>query len=113
MGLLSDMQRSSTARVRAARARSPESALRSLVSGMPPPPRLRTETGGFDLIAELKLLSPSVGDLSARTSDPLRRLEAYARGGAAIVSVLTEPERFDGSLDHLRQAADLLAAHRV
>jgi indole-3-glycerol phosphate synthase len=33
---------------------------------------------------------------------------AYARGGAAAVSVLTEPSRFDGSLDHLREAAELL-----
>jgi indole-3-glycerol phosphate synthase len=37
------------------------------------------------------------------------RVAAYARGGAAAVSVLTEPTRFDGSLEHLRQAAAVLA----
>ena len=37
------------------------------------------------------------------------RIAAYARGGAAAVSVLTEPSRFDGSLTHLRQAAAVLA----
>jgi indole-3-glycerol phosphate synthase len=37
------------------------------------------------------------------------RIAQYARGGAAAVSVLTEPSRFDGSLTHLRQAAAMLA----
>ena len=41
------------------------------------------------------------------------RIEAYARGGAAAVSVLTEPARFDGSLEHLREAATTLAAFGV
>jgi indole-3-glycerol phosphate synthase len=39
----------------------------------------------------------------------LGRVAAYARGGAAAVSILTEPSRFDGSLEHLRRAAALLA----
>jgi len=108
MGLLSDMQRSSTARVRDARTRVSDAKLRTMAAAMPAPPRLVTAPLGFDLIAELKLRSPSAGDLSASTADPLRRLEGYARGGAAIVSVLTEPERFDGDLEHLRRASDLL-----
>ena len=37
------------------------------------------------------------------------RVAAYARAGAAAVSVLTEPTRFDGSLEHLEQAARVLA----
>ena len=49
-----------------------------------------------------------MGDLSASTIDPVKRLEAYAEGGAAICSILTEPTRFDGELDHLRLAADVL-----
>jgi indole-3-glycerol phosphate synthase len=36
-------------------------------------------------------------------------VSAYARAGAAAVSVLTEPQRFDGSLAHLEQAAAVLA----
>jgi indole-3-glycerol phosphate synthase len=35
-------------------------------------------------------------------------VSAYARGGAAAVSVLTEPQRFDGSLEHLRKASEVL-----
>ena len=113
MGLLTDMARSSAARVAAARERVPDAALRDAAIAAPPPPRLALAPGGFDLIAELKLRSPSMGDLSAATLDPLRRLEAYAEGGAAICSILTEPTRFDGDLDHLKRAADVLAPYGV
>ena len=113
MGLLSDMARSSAARVAAARERVPDAALRDAAIAAPPPPRLVLPPDGFDLIAELKLRSPSKGDLSAATIDPLRRLEAYAEGGAAVCSILTEPTRFDGDLDHLRRATEVLAPHRV
>jgi indole-3-glycerol phosphate synthase len=64
---------------------------------------------GFDVIAELKLRSPAAGALSDESQDWLGRVAAYARGGAAAVSVLTEPSRFDGSLEHLRRAAAALA----
>ncbi len=37
------------------------------------------------------------------------RVGNYARAGACAVSVLTEPSRFDGSLDHLRSAVGVLA----
>lgn len=113
MGLLSDMVRSSTRRVAEARERVPEAALRAAALGAAAPPRLKLQRQGFDLIAELKLRSPSLGDLSASTIDPVQRLEAYAAGGAAVCSVLTEPERFDGDLDHLRLAAQVLQPHGV
>ena len=113
MGLLSDMVRSSAARVATARERVPDAALRAAAIAMPPPPRLVLAHGGFDLIAELKLRSPSMGDLSAATIDPLRRLEAYAEGGAAACSILTEPTRFDGELEHLKRAADVLLPYGV
>jgi len=108
MGLLSDMVRSSVRRVAEARERVPEAALRAAALAAPAPPALRLEPEGFDIIAELKLRSPSLGDLSASTIDPVGRLEAYAEGGAAICSILTEPTRFDGELEHLRLAADVL-----
>jgi indole-3-glycerol phosphate synthase len=108
VGLLTDMHRSSLQRVAEARERVPEAALRAAVLGTSVPPPLRLGPSGFDLIAELKLRSPSLGDLSAATLDPVRRLEAYAEGGAAVCSILTEPDRFDGSLDHLQLAAETL-----
>ena len=64
---------------------------------------------GFDVIAELKLRSPAAGVLGDENGDWLGRIAAYARGGAAAVSVLTEPSRFDGSIEHLREAAIALA----
>jgi indole-3-glycerol phosphate synthase len=108
MGLLSDMHLSSRQRVWTAKERVPEAALRAAILASPEPPRLRLADHGFDLIAELKLRSPSLGDLSATTVDPVKRLEAYAEGGAAVCSILTEPTRFDGDLEHLRIAVDTL-----
>ena len=75
----------------------------------PAGPPLRLSPAGFDVIAELKLRSPAAGVLGDESEDWLGRIAAYARGGAAAVSVLTEPSRFDGSLEHLRQAAQVLA----
>jgi indole-3-glycerol phosphate synthase len=113
MGLLRDMAASSEHRVAAARAVLPDEALRERCASLPPIPRLRLHDRGFDVIAELKLRSPSLGDLSVRTVDPVARLRGYAQGGAAICSILTEPTRFDGELDHLRVAATALAPHHV
>jgi len=113
MGLLSDMLHASLQRVAAARDRVPESALRAAVLGTRRAPPLRLARHGFDIIAELKLRSPSLGDLSAGTVDPVRRLEAYAEGGAAVCSILTEPTRFDGDLEHLRLAAETLQPYGV
>jgi len=113
MGLLTDMLHSGRQRVAEARERVPEAALRAAALATRPPPPLHLAAHGFDLIAELKLRSPSLGDLSAATLDPVRRLEAYAEGGAAACSILTEPTRFDGDLEHLRLAADTLLPFAV
>ena len=113
MGLLSDMTTSSTQRLQAARTALSEAALRERCAGLPPAPRLRLSDESFDLIAELKLRSPALGDLSARTLDPVARLRAYAEAGAAICSILTEPSRFDGELAHLERAAATLAPYGV
>jgi len=43
----------------------------------------------------------------------VRRLEAYAEGGAAVCSILTEPTRFGGDLEHLRLAAETLQPYGV
>ncbi|MFO7547655.1 MAG: indole-3-glycerol phosphate synthase TrpC [Acidimicrobiia bacterium] len=58
------------------------------------------------VIAEVKRRSPSRGPL-APDLDPSNLARAYARGGAAAISVLTEPEFFDGSDD------DMVAIRRV
>jgi indole-3-glycerol phosphate synthase len=105
MGLLDDMRRLSAERVAAAKARVTEAELKEQIADSAAPPPLAFGDDGFDVIAELKLRSPAQGALGRQSADPVARLTAYAQGGAAAVSVLTEPTRFDGSLEHLRLAA--------
>jgi indole-3-glycerol phosphate synthase len=105
---LQQMAAASRERVRAARAACPEAELLARAEATPPPPPLRLQAGGFDLIAELKLRSPAAGRLKGPDEDVVTRVATYARAGAAAVSVLTEPTRFDGSLDHLRVVAQAL-----
>jgi indole-3-glycerol phosphate synthase len=64
-----------------------------------PMPHFRA--AGSSVIAEVKRKSPSKGEL-ADIPDPGVLAAAYAQGGAAAISVLTEQRRFNGSLDDLR-----------
>ncbi len=104
---LAGMAHASALRVAAARDREPEATLRTRALAAPRAPALALD-GRFDLIAELKLRSPAQGLLSARPDELEARVRAYASAGAAIVSVLTEPDRFDGSLEHLVRASAAL-----
>lgn len=108
---LTQMAAASRARVASARRRLSEAALLAETRDLPPPPAL--ELGSFDVIAELKLRSPAAGGLAAAGFDVDAQIEAYAQGGASAVSVLTEPERFGGNLEHLRAAAEGLAGHGI
>jgi indole-3-glycerol phosphate synthase len=56
--------------------------------------------GRVNVIAECKRRSPSKGVL-APAYDPASIARLYERGGAAAISVLTEPTFFDGALEHL------------
>jgi indole-3-glycerol phosphate synthase len=107
-GFLDEMARSSAERAAQAARREPLGAIERRAREVPAGPALRLSPAGFDVIAELKLRSPAAGMLGDPGQDSLARIGAYARGGAAAVSVLTEPSRFDGSLAHLEQAASVL-----
>jgi indole-3-glycerol phosphate synthase len=109
-GFLDDMARSSAERVTQALLTESLDELQRRAKAAGPSPPLRLSKAGFDVIAELKLRSPAAGALSEPSDDWLNRVVDYARGGAAAVSVLTEPSRFDGSLEHLRQASRALKA---
>jgi len=107
-GFLDDMARASTLRAKQAAEQEPLPALERRARAAPRSAPLRLSPHGFDVIAELKLRSPAAGPLRAAREAWHERVAAYAGGGAAAVSVLTEPSRFDGSLEHLRQACELL-----
>jgi indole-3-glycerol phosphate synthase len=62
----------------------------------------------INIIAECKRRSPSKGVLASEY-DAVALARAYERGGAAAVSVLTEPTFFDGSLEHLASVRQAVA----
>jgi indole-3-glycerol phosphate synthase len=64
--------------------------------------------GAVALLAEVKRRSPSKGAI-AESLDAVAQARAYAEGGAAGVSILTEPDHFGGSVDDLRQVRAELA----
>ncbi|HZC19628.1 MAG TPA: indole-3-glycerol phosphate synthase TrpC [Rubrobacteraceae bacterium] len=57
---------------------------------------------GLSIVAEVKKASPSAGPI--READPSEQGALYEREGASCLSVLTEPERFKGSLEDLDAA---------
>jgi indole-3-glycerol phosphate synthase len=71
------------------------------VRSFPAALRGAAETDGVALIAEVKRASPSAGDI-APGADPVGQAAAYDRAGAAVISVLTQPEHFGGALEDLR-----------
>ena len=106
------MAASSHVRSTAAQAARPARELRARIADLPPAPALNLNA--FDLIAEVKLRSPAVGLLRAAAEEDVgARVATYANAGAAAVSILTEPSRFEGSLEHLSAASSALRAMRV
>ena len=64
--------------------------------------------GRVPIIAEVKPTSPTAD--GERTDDPVELAEEMVEGGAAALSVLTEPEHFGGSaetLERVREAVDV------
>lgn len=60
---------------------------------------------GLALAAEFKRASPSKGDINADLDAAVQALE-YTKVGASILSVLTEPKWFKGSLEDLRSVRE-------
>ncbi|MCS6801636.1 MAG: indole-3-glycerol phosphate synthase TrpC [Dehalococcoidia bacterium] len=91
--------------------RLPLEALRARCAALPPALDFAApfRRPGVQLIAEIKRTSPAKGRLNA-APDPVALARAYAEGGAAAISVLTEPRHFHGSLDDLAAVRTALPA---
>ncbi|PQE33955.1 anthranilate synthase component 2 protein [Rutstroemia sp. NJR-2017a WRK4] len=69
--------------------------------------RLRKSPYPLSLMAEIKRASPSKGIISLSACAPAQA-RTYALAGASVISVLTEPEWFKGSIDDLRSVRQAL-----
>lgn len=104
--MTSFLERITGARRADAEARAARGALEAAQAAALEAGRVRDFEGmlaapGMALIAEIKRASPSAGPI-APAADRLAIARAYQEGGAAAISVLTEPDHFGGSLEDLR-----------
>jgi indole-3-glycerol phosphate synthase len=85
-------------------------ALRAEASVLLPPPSFTDALRGDDVavIAEVKRRSPSRGNINAALRAG-EQAKAYVAGGAAALSVLTEPEQFGGSEMDLKEARETVS----
>ena len=100
---LDTMAARSRQRAEQATARSSLSERREAVLSGSGPRSIGTFGAVFDVIAEVKPRSPSEGAFPERR--PAETAEGYQTGGAAMISVLTEPSEFGGSIEMLEAVA--------
>ena len=70
--------------------------------------RLRQSPFSLSLMAEVKRASPSKGDIAPHICAP-SQAKKYALAGASVISVLTEPKYFKGSIDDMRAVRQILS----
>lgn len=105
--LLEELVDGARRRVEVSRSQESLEQIRDRALGRDAPPSFTDALigPGVAVIAEVKRASPSRGDIAADL-DAVAQATAYRDGGAMAVSVLTEPERFKGSLEDLAAVSD-------
>ena len=90
----------------------PQKALEKKLREAPPTInfRKRLDEGHTSVIAEIKRASPSKGDI-AIAIDAAQQAALYSKGGAAGISVLTDPKWFKGNLTDLQAARQIVEHH--
>jgi len=99
----------------ATRKRSlPLAELKRIALEQPPPLDFASALRGdrVQLIAEVKKASPSRGVICS-DFDPVKIAQAYASNGASAISVLTETQYFQGSLNYLKDIKNTLGNQRI
>jgi indole-3-glycerol phosphate synthase len=93
---------STRARIAELNQRVSADVLEQRVAAAEPPRGFAAALAGGEVavIAEIKRASPAAGPLNPDLN-AARLAKAYAEGGAAAISVLTEPDHFQGSLEDL------------
>lgn len=91
----------------------PLAKIKEMALGKAPPVDMvqALSLGKVSIIAEVKKASPSKG-LICRDFDPVAIARSYATGGAAAISILTEVDHFQGSLNYLNDIDQALGASR-
>ncbi len=107
---ITSMVEASRDRVEHAKRQVPIHEMRRRALARPKRQPLALHVSGFDVIAEIKRNKPSGDILNTAKGHAAREMvtmqgDAYARGGAAAVSVLTEPTAFSGDIEDVRTAA--------
>ena len=105
MPFLDEILASTHKRIADSKAKVTAEVLEQRLASAPPARDFSSALSGkdFSIIGEIKRATPSAGVLAEQLNAG-QTAAAYARGGAAAISVLTEPEFFRGSLDDIDAA---------